>query len=38
MGEMMCPWIYGKPKGRDHLGDNGIDGRIMLKQTIKETV
>jgi hypothetical protein len=23
--------LVGKPEGRDHLGDQGVDGRIILK-------
>jgi hypothetical protein len=33
MGEMINAYIIliGNPKGRDHLEDLGIDGRIILK-------
>jgi hypothetical protein len=30
--------LIGKSKARDHLEDLGVDGRIILKQTLKLTV
>jgi hypothetical protein len=26
-----CRMVAGKPEGKSHLGDLGIDGRILLK-------
>jgi len=35
MGERRCVHLYrvlvGKPEGKNHLGDPGVDGRIMLR-------
>jgi hypothetical protein len=33
--EIFIQNINQKPEGRDHLGDLGVDRRIMLKWTIK---
>jgi len=37
MGERRgaCRVLVGKPEGRDHLGDLGIDWRIILKCNYK---
>jgi len=34
MGERRGFW-WGNLKGRDHLGDPGVDGRIILKWTFR---
>jgi hypothetical protein len=36
-GEMrnMCKILVGKPEGRNHLEDLGVDGRIILKWILK---
>jgi hypothetical protein len=33
MGERRCVYrgLVGKPEGRRHLGDPGVDGRIILR-------
>jgi hypothetical protein len=28
--------LIGNPEGRDHLGELGVDGRIILKWILKE--
>jgi hypothetical protein len=28
--------LLGKPERRDHLGDSGIDGRIILRWTFRK--
>jgi hypothetical protein len=30
-------WVLmGKPEGRDHLGDSGVDGRIILRWFVRK--
>jgi hypothetical protein len=38
MGEMRGLYrvLLGKLKGRDHLGDSGVDGRIILRWIFKK--
>jgi len=33
MGERRCAYrvLVGKPEGKNHLGDQGVDGRIILR-------
>jgi hypothetical protein len=30
-GRVICRVLLGKPRERDHLGDPGVDGRIILR-------
>jgi hypothetical protein len=32
----VCGVLMGKPKGKDHLEDPGIDGRINIKMDLQE--
>jgi hypothetical protein len=38
MGEVrgICRVLVGKPEGKDHWGDPGIDGRIILRWIFKK--
>jgi hypothetical protein len=34
--EMCVAFIWGKMRERDHLGDLGVDGRIILKWMLRK--
>jgi len=38
MGEKRCAYrvLVGNPEGKSHLGDPGLDGRIILKYVFRK--